>query len=142
LYYFDPNGNEATATWGAVSGAAEAAGASTAGAATAGAIGAGIVIGIWPTPAGEGSDIPQPFPIPDNIEQCPEKKECDPPKGTVCYIIDRVPPSKPHYPIDGSHYHLWKMNQAPNGDCFWNKIGASRTAPPGAIPCSFSRPPR
>ena len=73
---------------------------------------------------------------------CPEEKECDPPKGTVCYIIDRVPPSKPHYPIDGSHYHLWKMNQAPNGDCFWNKIGASRTAPPGAIACPFARPPR
>jgi RHS repeat-associated protein len=70
-------------------------------------------------------------------------EECDPPKGTICFITDRVPPSKPHYPIEGSHYHLWQMNQNPSsGKCFWNKLNASRTAPPGAIPCPFKRPPR
>ena len=76
-------------------------------------------------------------------QNCPDD-ECDPPKGTICFIIDRVPPSKPHYPIPGSHYHLWQMNQAPNGKCFWNKLDpdASRTAPPGAIPCPFTRPKR
>jgi RHS repeat-associated protein len=67
---------------------------------------------------------------------------CSPPAGTVCYMIDLVPPSKPHYPIPGSHYHLWQMNQAPNGKCFWGKKDASRSAPPGAIPCPFTRPPR
>lgn len=72
---------------------------------------------------------------------CPDV-ECSPPKGTICYMIDRVPPSVPHYPITGSHYHLWQMNQAQNGKCYWNKIGASPSAPPGAIPCSFARPPR
>jgi hypothetical protein len=73
-----------------------------------------------------------------------DKQCCTPPAGTICYIIDVVPPSAPHYPIVGSHYHLWMMNQAPDGRCFWNKIGggASKTAPPGAIPCPFSRPPR
>jgi RHS repeat-associated protein len=70
------------------------------------------------------------------------KPDCNPPKGTVCFIIDRVPPSKPHWPIPGSHYHLWQMNQSPEGMCFWNKLGASRTAPPGAVPCPFTRPKR
>jgi hypothetical protein len=34
------------------------------------------------------------------------------------------------------------MNQSPSGNCFWNKVGASPTAPPESIPCPFSRPPR
>jgi RHS repeat-associated protein len=71
---------------------------------------------------------------------CPQS-ECNPPKGTVCFFIDLVPPSKPHYPIPGSHYHLYQMNQAPSGKCFWNSLGASATAPPGAIPCPFERTP-
>lgn len=65
---------------------------------------------------------------------------CDPPAGTVCFFIDRVPPSKPHYPLTGSHYHLYRVNQAPSGKCFWNYLGESKTAPPGAIPCPFARP--
>ena len=77
----------------------------------------------------------------DTQAQCPPA--CNPPKGTVCYIIDRVPPSKPHYPFTGSHYHLWQVNQVPStGKCFWNKLEDARVAPPGAIPCPFQRPPR
>ncbi len=72
---------------------------------------------------------------------CPDE-ECSPPAGTVCYMIDLVPPSVPHYPIPGSHYHLWQHNQAAPGKCFWNPLGASQSAPPGAIPCPFKRPPR
>ncbi|MFT3820164.1 MAG: RHS repeat-associated core domain-containing protein [Rubrivivax sp.] len=97
-------------------------------------------------PPGVGpNQTPAPWTWPDWFKSKPKDecdKECDPPKGTVCFMIDRVPPSKPHYPIEGSHYHLWRMNQSPDGKCFWNKIGASRTAPPGAIPCPFERPPR
>ncbi len=71
---------------------------------------------------------------------CPNNNpQCNPPAGTICYFIDRVPPSKPHYPLFGSHYHLYEMIQAPNGKCFWNKLKASRMAPPGAIPCPFAR---
>ncbi len=80
-------------------------------------------------------------PLGDLIDKvCPPA--CNPPKGTVCFMIDIVPPSKPHYPIPGSHYHLWQMNQTPSGQCFWNKLEASRSAPPGAIPCPFTRPSR
>jgi RHS repeat-associated protein len=100
-----------------------------------------------PTPQPIPPAVPQAVPLPPASaagaptgNNCPE--QCDPPKGTVCYMIDLVPPSKPHFPIPGSHYHLWQMNQAPNGKCFWNKLDASRSAPPGAIPCPFSRPPR
>ena len=35
-----------------------------------------------------------------------------------------VPPSKPHYPFEGSHYHFYKANQ--NTDScryFWSKTG-------------------
>ena len=82
------------------------------------------------------------LPLGNFIDKCTTLPVCDPPVGTVCFMIDIMLPSKPHYPIEGSHYHLFIMNQAPNGNCFWNKLGASRTAPPGAIPCSFRRPKR
>ena len=101
-------------------------------------IAGGLAVGDGPLPVGDiiGGVIIAGAVI---YEMCKDKPECDPPAGTICYFTDRVPPSKPHYPIPGSHYHLFQMNQAPNGKCFWNKIGASRTAPPGAIPCPFSR---
>ena len=72
-----------------------------------------------------------------------EEEGCNPPEGTIFYIIDRVPPSRPHFPIEGSHYHLWKMNRNPiTRQCHWNKMGASRMAPPGAMACPFERPKR
>ena len=46
------------------------------------------------------------------------------PIGTIGYRLDMVPPSKPHYPFEGSHYHFYKANQ--NTDscrCFWSKAG-------------------
>nr|WP_314550334.1 RHS repeat-associated core domain-containing protein [uncultured Ottowia sp.] len=68
-------------------------------------------------------------PLSSFIDQCATLPVCEPSVGTVCFMIDIVLPSKPHYPIEGSHYHLFIMNQAPNGNCFWNKSGASRTTP-------------
>ena len=99
----------------------------------AGLAGYGIVTAIYPYIE---------LPLSNFIDQCATLPVCDPPVGTVCFMIDIVPPSKPHYPIEGSHYHLFIMNQAPNGNCFWNKLGASSTAPPGAILYSFKRPRR
>ncbi len=46
------------------------------------------------------------------------------PVDTIGYRLDLVPPSKPHYPFEGSHYHFYKANQ--NTDscrCFWSKAG-------------------
>lgn len=104
--------------------------------AAAGALGIGIGTLIHSTFETQIADI-----VDSIAEFC--LPECNPPKGTVCYIIDFVPPSKPHYPIPGSHYHLWVVNQNPKtGECFWNKLGVSRAAPPGAIPCAFERPSR
>ena len=62
---------------------------------------------------------------------------CSPPSGTVCYFYDQVPPSAPHYPHAGSHYHLFKMGNAPY--CIWNKYGSVDVAPPGSKQCPFPR---
>ena len=68
----------------------------------------------------------------DGTAKCNETK-CPPcktisgkivPVGTIGYRLDLVPPSKPHYPFEGSHYHFYKANQ--NTDscrCFWSKAG-------------------
>jgi len=66
-------------------------------------------------------------------------KKCTPPANTVCYFYDAVPPSKPHHPFLGSHYHLFKHSQAPNGKCFWNKYKVVESKPWFSIPCSFKR---
>jgi len=64
------------------------------------------------------------------------------PIGTIGYRLDRVPPSKPHYPFAGDHYNLAKANQMPHPkcDCFWQPqkfaADASNGIPPplGSIP--------
>ena len=68
----------------------------------------------------------------DDTSKC-NKTKCPPcktisgkivPVGTIGYRLDLVPPSKPHYPFEGSHYHFYKANQ--NTDscrCFWSKAG-------------------
>jgi RHS repeat-associated protein len=62
-------------------------------------------------------------------------RPCDPPVGTIAYRFDPVPPSKPHYPYTGSHYHIYIMQQNPNNcQCFWSSLGASDT--PQGIPIS------
>ena len=105
----------------------------------------GCVLGAWGGPVGCGvgaglATLLIAAPILLSRDTC--LPECSPPKGTVCFFIDRVSSSKPHWPIEGSHYHLYQMNQAPDGKCFWNKLEDSATAPPGAIACPFARPKR
>ncbi|ECJ5866653.1 RHS repeat protein [Salmonella enterica subsp. salamae] len=76
-----------------------------------------------------------------SLSKCEEKieevRKCSPPSGTICYFYDQVPPAKPHFPHRGSHYHLFKMSEAPY--CKWNKSDSSDMAPPGSIPCPFPR---
>jgi RHS repeat-associated protein len=66
---------------------------------------------------------------------------CNPPAGTICYFYDQVPPSKPHKSFSGSHYHLFKHNQLPNGACRWNPHDNVETlvSYPDAIACPFQR---
>ncbi|BFI96583.1 MAG: hypothetical protein RSP_20930 [Rhodanobacter sp.] len=61
---------------------------------------------------------------------------CSPQVGTIGYRLDKVPPSKPHYPFPGDHVHLYRMNQNPNNcQCFWSAIGVTEPPPPpGAVP--------
>ena len=79
---------------------------------------------------------------PSDFQQSKAKAEnttltCSPPSGSICYFYDQVPPSTPHYPHTGSHYHLFKMGDAPY--CIWNKSGSDDIAPPGSTPCPFPR---
>ncbi len=80
----------------------------------------------------------------DCFRDCIDKTmpNCDPPAGSVCYFFDLVPPAKPHFPISGSHYHLFKMNRSTDGRCFWNKFGVLGVAPLGSTQCAFPRSER
>jgi RHS repeat-associated protein len=84
--------------------------------------------------------VPPAIPIPTtgDPDKCNSKKcpPCKPPVGTIAYRIDEVPPHKPHFPIEGTHVHLFRMNQNPNNcRCFWQKIDViSPPPPPGAVP--------
>jgi RHS repeat-associated protein len=71
-----------------------------------------------------------------NVFQTKSWPPCIPPVGTIAYRLDRVPPSRPHWPFKGDHMTLYKMSQNPNsGYCFWSKIGVfAPPPPPGAIP--------
>jgi RHS repeat-associated protein len=62
---------------------------------------------------------------------------CIPPVGTIAYRLDTVPPSKPHFPHKGTHWHLYQMNQNPNNcQCFWNDLDLSGDGPTpaGSVP--------
>lgn len=73
-------------------------------------------------------------------DRCTEKNNgCppwDPPVGTVGYRLDRVPPSKPHFPFKGDHVHLYIRRQNPKTcECYWNKwMVTNPPPPPGAVP--------
>ncbi|PIT61947.1 hypothetical protein BHC47_05485 [Snodgrassella alvi] len=65
------------------------------------------------------------------------------PPGKKAYRFDRVPPSKPHHPHKGNHYHIWIANRDKKCYCHWNhpknnrdKVvdGSSGIPPLGAIP--------
>ena len=86
----------------------------------------------------------------DGTAKCNETK-CPPcktvsgrivPIGTIGYRLDMVPPSKPHYPFEGSHYHIFEAHQSPYPQCrcFWHEIKIIDEligAPPGAIPVEY-----
>jgi RHS repeat-associated protein len=60
---------------------------------------------------------------------------CNPPAGSIRYRFDRVPPSKPHLPYPGSHYHIYTMNQDPlTCRCNWSNYVTDQPPPPGAQP--------
>ncbi|WP_256856210.1 RHS repeat domain-containing protein [Rodentibacter genomosp. 2] len=86
----------------------------------------------------------------ENTSKC-DKKQCPPcktvsgkivPVGTIGYRLDQVPPSKPHYPHLGSHYHIFEAHQSPfpKCRCFWHEtqtIDVSVGPPAGAIPVEY-----
>jgi len=98
------------------------------------------------------SDLSDPQTGPRNLptnQICPKDKPCPPcrlangtivPLGTIGYKLDKVPPSRPHWPYTGDHYNLSKANQIPhNCNCFWQPLGAANAAgglppPLGSIP--------
>jgi RHS repeat-associated protein len=76
----------------------------------------------------------------ESEKNCDKNKKCAPcipPAGTVAYRLDTVPPSKPHYPYTGTHWHLYRMNQNPNNcQCFWQDLDqdGEGPTPPGTVP--------
>ncbi|WP_291773904.1 RHS repeat-associated core domain-containing protein [Luteibacter sp.] len=84
-------------------------------------------------------------------DQCPPDKHCPPcktiygdiiPVGTIGFRFDSVPPSKPHWPFSGSHYHIKQAHQNPNNcRCFWVEIqvidgSGGAPPPPGLVPAA------
>jgi RHS repeat-associated protein len=70
----------------------------------------------------------------DNSNNC---APCIPPVGTIAFRIDVVPPSKPHPPYTGTHWHLYRMNQNPNNcQCFWQDldVAGEGPTPSGTVP--------
>lgn len=57
---------------------------------------------------------------PTTIESCPTRaKECDPCPPPPPPRVDRVPPSRPHFPCAGDHWHYYVYNQNPTTcECF------------------------
>jgi len=100
------------------------------------AVGVGVVAMMFPTAAGEGSDIVDTQCKDDDCPPCQLIDGTIVPVGTEGYRYDQVPPSVPHYPLTGSHYHLFIAKQNPNNcRCQWVKNGVTAgPAPVGAIP--------
>jgi type IV secretory pathway VirB10-like protein len=59
---------------------------------------------------------------PTTCKNCREKTNCPPCPPPPPPRIDRVPPSRPHFPCLGDHMHVFKMNQNPRTcECFVGK---------------------
>jgi hypothetical protein len=55
--------------------------------------------------------------------------------GTYALLrFDPVPPSKPHRPFPGDHYHYAEANMRPDGKCFWNASLVTDTPLNEALP--------
>ncbi|GAA0695166.1 hypothetical protein GCM10009429_21910 [Dyella marensis] len=99
---------------GTIAGSVVGAGAGSTTGGVAGAIGGGIV----------GNAIAD--------KMCDDNKPCSPcmmvdgtqvAVGTIGYRYDQVPPSEPHWPFTGSHYHLFVAKQNPNNcQCMWQPL--------------------
>ena len=63
----------------------------------------------------KASDDPVPVPVPVPTTGCAEceKKKCPPCPPPPPPRIDKVPPSRPHWPCTGDHMHVFEMNQNP-----------------------------
>ena len=110
----------------------------------------GILIGVGIMDAKEEYDKAEAQAEADGTAKCNETK-CPPcktvsgrivPIGTIGYRLDMVPPSKPHYPFEGSHYHIFEAHQSPYPQCrcFWHEIKIIDEligAPLGAIPVEY-----
>jgi RHS repeat-associated protein len=124
---------------GGIGGALAGAGGGTVVAPGVGTIGAGVEGGVVGAAAGAVAGAAVGAAIGNAIDwfkrnSCENGKNCAPcapPVGTISYRLDVVPPSKPHWPHTGSHYHVFQMNQNPNNcQCFWAPIGTTDGPPP------------
>lgn len=61
---------------------------------------------------------------------------CVPPVGSLRHRVDKVPPSRPHKPWPGTHWHIEQMQQAPAPacTCFWKEIANGQGAVPPGVP--------
>jgi hypothetical protein len=76
----------------------------------------GDCVGQWLFP-GE-NESPAPMPIPKPPRRKPPRPGCSNPCPEPCYRLDRVPPSRPHYPCPGDHI-VWQIwDQAPDCKCY------------------------
>jgi RHS repeat-associated protein len=85
---------------------------------------------------------PSPGPSPSTTSNCRNNcAPCVPPVGTIAYRVDTVPPSDPHFPFSGTHWHLYRMNQNPNNcQCFWQDLNQAGEGPipSGSVPITPS----
>ena len=61
---------------------------------------------------------------------------CVPPVGSLRHRVDQVPPSHPHKPWRGTHWHIEQMQQAPAPacTCFWKEISNGQGPVPPGVP--------
>jgi RHS repeat-associated protein len=94
----------------------------------------GIAYGWW-----------QPFLDSGNMQQVhnPARAKCQsgcqpcvPPVGSLRHRVDQVPPSRPHKPWTGTHWHIEQMQQAPAPacTCFWKEIANGQGPVPPGVP--------
>jgi RHS repeat-associated protein len=72
-----------------------------------------------------------------NRAKCQEGcQPCVPPVGSLRYRVDQVPPSRPHKPWPGTHWHIEQMHQvpAPACTCRWKEIANGQGPIPPGIP--------
>jgi uncharacterized protein RhaS with RHS repeats len=61
-------------------------------------------------------------------------RPCVPPVGSLRYRIDQVPPSRPHKPWPGTHWHIEQMQQRTEYTCEWKEIANGQGRVPPGVP--------